>query len=128
MNNKLKNRRFIQSSAVQQINDATVVLRHFVELSAKLLPFFNELSKRRKLSIQDSKDRDKIIHVFNNYNFDTKTSVILMDSDILEIIQDTFRCIEKRIPGERSDADAYLRLFMKKHEELLLDWNTTESN
>lgn len=128
MSNKLKKRRFIQSSAVQQINDATVVLRHFVELSAKLLPFFNELSKRRKLSKQDIEDRTKIIEVFNNYNFDTNTSVILMNSDILEIIQDTFKTIEKRIPGERSDADAYLRLFRKKHEELVLDWNSTESN
>jgi hypothetical protein len=128
MQKKINKRRFIKSSAIQQINEATVVMRHFIELSSKLLPFFNDLSKTKKLSEQEAADRNKIIEVFQNYKFDTNTSVILMESDILEIIQDTFREIELRMPGKHSDADAYLRLFQKKHNELLMDWNQTEAN
>lgn len=128
MEKKLKNRRFIESSAIEQINEATIVMRHFIELSSKLLPFFNDLAKRKRLSDIEHADKSKIIEVFQNYKFDTNTSVILMESDILEIIQDTYKEIEARKPGERSDADAYLRMFNKKHMELLMDWNQTEAN
>lgn len=128
MEKNIKNRRFIKSSSIQQINEATIVLRHFVELSAKLLPFFNELSKQRKLSLQNLEDRQKIIEVFNNYMFDTNTSRILMDSDILETIQNTFKVIEERKPGIKSKAETYLNVFKQKHQELILHWNMTDSN
>jgi hypothetical protein len=71
MENRLTKKRFIQTSAIQQINEATIVLRHFIELSAKLLPFFNELSKKNSLLPQEQSDRDKIIEVYRNYGFDT---------------------------------------------------------
>ena len=128
MEKQMKNRRIITSTAIQQINDATIVLRHFVELSAKLLPFFNELSKQKKLSPLDNADRNKIIEVFNNYSFDNQTSEILMKSDILEVIQTTFRSIEKRVPGQKSEAELHLNHFRKKHRELVLDWNSTDNN
>jgi hypothetical protein len=45
MEKNIAPRRIMKSESIAQVNDATVVLRHFIELSAKLLPFFNELSK-----------------------------------------------------------------------------------
>ena len=128
MENKLTKKRFIQTSAIQQINEATIVLRHFIELSAKLLPFFNELSKKNTLLPQEQSDRNKIIEVYKSYSFDTNTSEILMESDILEIIQQTFRAIEKRGPGKESDSDKLMALFQNKHHQLLLNWKQTDSN
>lgn len=128
MENKLTKKRFIQTSAIQQINEATIVLRHFIELSAKLLPFFNELSKKSALLPQEQSDRNKIIEVYRNYGFDTSTSEILMESDILEIIQKTFSSIEKRKPGKDSDSDKLMTLFQKKHHQLVLNWKQTDSN
>ena len=128
MENKLAKKRFIQTSAIQQINEATIVLRHFIELSAKLLPFFNELSKKSILLPQELSDRNKIIEVYRNYGFDTSTSEILMESDILEIIQQTFRSIEKRIPGKDSDSDKLMTVFQNKHHQLVQNWQLTDTN
>lgn len=128
MENKLTKKRFIQTSAIQQINEATIVLRHFIELSAKLLPFFNELSKKNTLLPQEQSDRNKIIEVYRSYSFDTSTSEILMESDILEIIQQTFKAIEKRRPGKESDSDKLMTLFQNKHYQLVLNWKQTDTN
>ncbi len=128
MENKLAKKRFIQTSAIQQINEATIVLRHFIELSAKLLPFFNELSKKSTLLPQELSDRNKIIEVYQNYGFDTSTSEILMESDILEIIQQTFRSIEKRCPGKDSDSDKLMTVFQNKHHQLIQNWRLTDMN
>ena len=127
MENKTK-KRFIQTSAIQQINEATIVLRHFIELSAKLLPFFNELSKKSILLPQELSDRNKIIEVYQNYGFDTSTSEILMESDILDIIQQTFRAIERRKPGKDSDSDKLMNVFQKKHDQLVQNWRQTDTN
>lgn len=118
----------MQSGAIQQVNDATVVLRHFIELSAKLLPFFNELSKKEKLLPREAQDRQRIIDVFHGYKFDTSTSMILMNSSILDTIQRTFQQIEKRIPGEQSEADNAIEQFFSEHECLVTDWLLTDNN
>lgn len=128
MENRLTKKRFIQTSAIQQINEATIVLRHFIELSAKLLPFFNELSKKNVLLPQEQNDRDKIIEVYRNYGFDTSTSEILMESDILEVIQQTFKSIEKRAYGKESDSDKLMTIFQNKHQQLVLNWRQTDIN
>jgi hypothetical protein len=128
MENKLAKKRFIQTSAIQQINEATIVLRHFIELSAKLLPFFNELSKKSALLPQELIDRNKIIEVYQSYGFDTSTSEILMESDILEIIQQTFKSIEKRRPGKDSDSDKLMSIFQNKHHQLVQNWRLTDMN
>ncbi|WP_343633786.1 hypothetical protein [Fluviicola sp.] len=128
MENKLAKKRFIQTSAIQQINEATIVLKHFIELSAKLLPFFNELSKKSVLLPQELSDRNKIIEVYQSYGFDTSTSEILMESDILEVIQQTFKSIEKRRPGKDSDSDKLMTIFQNKHHQLVQNWRLTDMN
>jgi hypothetical protein len=128
MENRLTKNRFIQTTAVKQINEATIVLRHFIELSAKLLPFFNELSKKRTLLPHEKSDRNKIIEVYHNYAFDTSTSEILMESDILKTIQETFKSIEHRKSDKRSDADKLITLFQHKHQQLVHNWAMTDTN
>lgn len=128
MEKKLIKRNIMRSGAIEQVNEATVVLRHFIELSAKLLPFFNELSKKEKLLPREASDRQRIIDVFNGYKFDTSTSLILMNSTILDTIQHTFRQIEMRIPGEPSEADTAIEEFFMEHESLVHDWLKTDNN
>ncbi|MNJ85191.1 hypothetical protein D3C87_26580 [compost metagenome] len=128
MENRLIKNRFIQTSAIQQINEATIVLRHFIELSAKLLPFFNELSKKSALLPQEESDRNKIMEVYRNYSFDTSTSEILMESDILEIIREAFKSIENRKPGKDSNSEKLMNLFQKKHSQLVKNWQQTDMN
>lgn len=128
MEKKLVKRSIMRSGAIQQVNEATVVLRHFIELSARLLPFFNELSKKDKLLPREAQDRQHIIDVFHGYKFDTSTSLILMNSSILDTIHDTFELIEKRIPGEDSKADDAIDKFIAEHDQLVQNWVMTDNN
>lgn len=128
MEKKLVKRSIMRSGAIQQVNEATVVLRHFIELSARLLPFFNELSKKDKLLPREAQDRQHIIDVFHGYKFDTSTSLILMNSSILDTIHDTFQLIEKRIPGEYSKADDAIEKFIAEHDQLVQNWVMTDNN
>ena len=128
MEKKLVKKRIMRSKAIQQVNEATIVLRHFIELSAKLLPFLNELSKKEKLLPEEKNDRQRIIDVFHGYRFDTSTSLILMNSSILDNIQQAFDQIEKRIPGEPSKADEAIDKFFDEHESLVHNWIHTDNN
>ena len=128
MEKKLLQKSIIHSNAVRQVNDATIVLRHFVELSAKLLPFLNELSKKELLLPKESEDRNRIIEVYTNYKFETSTSRILMDSPVLDLIQTVFEAIVDRVPNEESIADELLDQFFEEHEILVLDWQQTDLN
>ncbi len=129
MNKNIKPRRTVmRSMSIQQINEATLVLRHFIEVSAKLLPFFNELSKKEKLMPIEYVNRKKILDVFHSYNFDTTTSAVLMDSTILDKIKRLIQEIENRIPGEPSLADDLLESFLSEHEQLSKNWIKTDCN
>ena len=105
-----------------------MVLRHFIELSARLLPFFNELSKKSTLLPAESYDRQRIIEVYKGYNFDASTSLILMNSSILKTIQDAFEKIEQRVPGEPSEADDVIERFFREHDKLVDNWLQTDNN
>jgi len=128
MEKRLVKKSIMRSNAIQQVNDATVVLRHFIELSAKLLPFFNELSKKEMLLPVEVSDRQRIIDVFRGYKFDTSTSLILMNSTILDSIQNAFDQIEKRVPGDDPKADAAIDKFFDEHELLVHNWIHTDNN
>jgi hypothetical protein len=128
MEKNIAPRRIMKSESIAQVNDATVVLRHFIELSAKLLPFFNELSKKEMLMPQEEMNRSKIIEVFSSYKFDTSTSNILMNSTILETITELYKHIEKRVPGEESFADFLMEEFLNEHSALVSNWVRTDLN
>ncbi len=128
MEKNIAPRRIMKSESIAQVNDATVVLRHFIELSAKLLPFFNELSKKEMLMPQEEMNREKIIEVFSSYKFDTSTSNILMNSTILETITELYKHIEQRVPGEESFADFLMEEFLNEHSSLVTNWIRTDLN
>jgi hypothetical protein len=51
-----------------------------------------------------------------------------MNSSILDTIQRTFQQIEKRVPGEQSEADIAIEQFFSEHELLVNDWLLTDYN
>lgn len=126
---KANSNRFISSKDIQAINEATIVLRHFIGLNAKLLPILNEISEKKELSAVDIQNRDKILAVFYTYKFETDTSEMLMNSDILSIIKRTFLEIEKHLMGEPTTNNKELIEVLKaKYQEMNHEWIQTELN
>ncbi len=128
MSDKVIRRKFISIAQIQQINDATIVMRHFIDLSARLLPYLNELSVKELLQPHELKDRIKILEVFKQYNFETFTSEILMGSKILDTIFNTYEAVEKRIPGVETTADELLSKFEAELIDLNKNWSLTMLN
>jgi hypothetical protein len=113
----------MKSTNIGQINQALVIMRHFIDLSAKLLPFLDEINKTQNPSTTDLKDRDKIIKVYTSYEFDDVSSKTLMDSDILSLIKVAY----ERLINKQS-ANQSLHAFDLEFSRLRKDWNKISAN
>jgi hypothetical protein len=116
----------LKTASIQQVNDALIVLRHFVDLNYKLLPLFHDLHLKKIATKQDKADIEKIEKVFETYHFDIQSSVILMNSPILELIQETYTAITN--PQESYQAAYQLLLFKKEYKRLEKNWHLIRNN
>lgn len=122
---RLDKRNIITTDKIQEINDALFIIRHFIDISAKLLPILAELEIKENLSPQEQIDRQKIITVFDSYSFDSVSSEILMDSPIIELIKDVYN---ELISRDKNDLHIAFRSFRKEHERLKKMWSHTALN
>ena len=114
---------------INNVNEALLVLRHFINLSAKLLPFLDELERKQNPSLTEMKNKHKIMEVYENYCFDTSTSKTLLDSDILDLIKETFDSIaEKSIGKRKSRRNRSMRIFLMEHRRLQQNWYNISAN
>ena len=112
---------------IQRVNEAVYILRNFIDLSAQLLPFLIELQYAKKPSNSDLEDKEKIIDVYKNYAFDKDTSLLLMNSSILEIIENSFNFIVG--DGHTKDTSKkQLKEFRKEHKRLQKNWLLIDAN
>ena len=118
-------RTILNSDKIREINDAVLIVKHFVELSSKLLPFLVELYNQEDLSEKEEQDKQKILEVFNSYNFDPSTSVILLNSPILDLIKNTCELIQK---NESSSLKLELEKLRIEHNRLKNNWKTAVLN
>lgn len=119
----------MNAEEITQLNEANLVLRHFIKLSARLLPFLDELQRKKNPSLQELKNKNKIIDVFENYNFDTRTSEMLMGSNVLELIRKAFTHISETSyflkPGQDNPM---LKQFLIEYQRLNYKWENNSWN
>jgi len=119
----------MNSSEINNINTANFILRHFVDLSARLLPLLYELKQKKNLTKNEEDSIQKIVSVYKNYNFNTDTSVILINSNVLELIQKTFdRIINCNKSNKSIENTLLLNHFLYERDRLLDVWSTAEAN
>jgi len=119
----------MKSKDIVNINTANFILRHFVDLSARLLPLLNELTQKKHPSEFEKKNIEKIVAVYQNYNFDANTSVVLINSNILELIQKTFeRIVNSYNRTKTIENSLLLDHFLYERERLLDVWSNAEAN
>lgn len=115
----------LKSSKITEINEAVSLIKHFVDLSSKLLPYLAEINEKDQLDINDISNREKIIDVFSSYRFDTNSSKVLMNSDILELIQQAYLNIKA---ANKLSSRKALNSFWLEHDRLMKDWSIVECN
>ena len=118
----------MNSSDINNINTANFILRHFVDLSARLLPLLNELTQKRNPTEEEKNSIQKIVSVYSRYRFDVNTSVQLIDSNILELIQKTFENILDAQRKKNIERKLYLDHFLYERDRLIDVWESVEAN
>jgi len=120
MNYKLDDMR---TNNIQTINTAVNVMKHFVELSAKLLPYYEKITRNTAGNLKAQDDQEKIAAVYEGYKIDPQSSELLLDSNILEIILEGFRTIKKRKVVGEAKVKALLNEFHEEYQKLQERWN-----
>ncbi len=117
----------MRTQQINQINEALLILRHFIDLSARLLHFLAELKQKRKPTERELHDIERISEVYRNYSFDPKTSETLLDSNILELIQRSFTNISNTRRIKRNSPEE-LGTFWDEYQRLTQQWNYVNAN
>lgn len=115
-------------SQIRQLNEALLVMKHFVELSAHLLPYLERITRKKKLSKKEKMDKDFVFDVYDNYEVDAATSRILLDSDIIQLILKSYSSLRDRNKDNELEAAYNLNKFYKEYHRLLQNWNRVEMN
>ncbi len=118
----------MNASDINNINTANFILRHFVDLSARLLPLLHDLTQKRNPTEEEKNSIRKIVSVYSHYKFDTNTSVQLINSNILELIQKTFENIVDAQRKKNIERKLYLDHFLYERDRLIDVWETVEAN
>ncbi len=113
------------SKELGNINQALYILKHFIDLIAKLIPILYDLESWRNLSPTEYQNKIKIREIYENNNIDTSTSLHLIDSNVLELIKNSFDAI---LYDNRVSKIQHLKSFLAEHKRLQQQWNTIASN
>jgi hypothetical protein len=113
----------MRTTNIQSINTAVNVMKHFVELSAKLLPYYEKITRNSSGDLKAQDDQEKIAAVYESYNIDPQSSELLLDSNILEIIIEGFKSIKRRKEVGEAKVKALLNEFHQEYEKLQQRWN-----
>ncbi len=111
---------------IQEMNEAVFILRHFIDLSARLLPLLYKIDQKITPTIDDLRDKEKILTVFQNYNFETKTSKVLLESTILDLIRECYLNIIKE--DILINKQVSLTQFLTEYNRLKNNWRIVENN
>jgi len=111
---------------IQEMNEAVFILRHFIDLSARLLPLLYKIDQKITPNLEEIRDKEKILAVFKTYNFETKTSQVLLESNILDLIRACYSNIIKE--DIFINKQVLLTDFLKEYNRLKNNWRIVENN
>jgi hypothetical protein len=118
----------MNARAIESLNLAVNVMRHFIELSAKLLPYYEQITRSENNSPVRQNVEKKIASVYEGYNVDPNSSLFLINSEIIGLIQEGYLSIkERKIHGE-DQVQYFLEKFREEYDRLQTNWSTIGLN
>ncbi|MDX1652354.1 MAG: hypothetical protein R3277_07680 [Brumimicrobium sp.] len=118
----------MKSNNIKSLNSAVYVMRHFVELSAKLLPHYERITRSEPHSLEKLEEKKKIEAVFQMYELNPKTSEFLLGSNIIDLITKAYENLKNRSSINEKKALQYLNEFKSEYQKLRNDWYITLMN
>lgn len=118
----------MKSNNIKSLNKAVYVMRHFVELSSKLLPYYERITRNEPHSLERIAEKKRIDRVYQSYQVDPKTSQFLLGSNIISLINKVYESLQKRNNSSEAEAQRYLNEFTKEYHRLKSNWYQTLMN
>lgn len=118
----------MKSNNIKSLNTAVYVMRHFVELSARLLPYYEKITRNEPHSLEKIADKKRIDEVYQTYQVNPKTSQFLLGSNIISLIRKVYDSLRNREAGSEAEAQQYLNEFTKEYHRLKKNWYQTLLN
>ncbi|WP_107038619.1 hypothetical protein [Brumimicrobium mesophilum] len=118
----------MEAKNIKSLNSAVYVMRHFVELSATLLPIYEKMTRNEPHSVHSEDDKKRIDVVYETYNVNPRTSEFLLGSNIVALIKDTYNELKNRSKSNEKIAQEQLEAFQEEYAKLKQDWYITLMN
>lgn len=118
----------MEAKNIKSLNTAVYVMRHFVELSAKLLPIYEKVTRDEPHSVHSEYDKKKIDIIYESYDVNPKTSEFLLGSNIISLIKKTYHELKNRSAENEKTAQEQLEAFHEEYAKLKQDWYITLMN
>ena len=101
---------------------AVYVLQRFVRMSRVLLPMYLDLNGKKNLSISEEQKIQGIRSVYDNFEANPQASKFLINSDILDKIQNVYRFIITK-KGQSPKSFHEYNEFIKESDRLITQWD-----
>lgn len=115
-------------SQIRQLNEALIIMRHFVELSAHLLPYLERITRKKRLSKKEQMDKAFMLQVYENYEVDPAASKVLLNSDVIQHIIASYKSLKERNDANDLEATYNLNKFYQEYHRLSNTWQKVEMN
>lgn len=116
----------LKSNTIVQVNEALIVLKHFIELNFKALPELEALIESKSQHPMDLARISKIKKEIESFKFSRKASEILMNSSILEYTKTAYKSIIEE--EDRLTKTKKMMLFKSECLRLRKNWRYIQSN
>lgn len=113
---------------IKSLNGAVYVLRHFVELSAQLLPVYEKITRKKITEKQFIEEKNKIDFIYSRHNVNPDVGRFLLGSDILMLISSAYESLKNRTAKNEEEAKKNLNDFIEEYIRLKQEWYLTLMN
>lgn len=118
----------MEAKNIKSLNTAVYVMRHFVELSATLLPIYERITRDEPHSLRSEDDKKRIEVIYQSYDLSPKIGEFLLGSNIVALIKKAYNELKNRSHSNERIAQEKLEAFQIEYERLKQDWHITMMN
>ncbi len=106
--------------SVRERIQAVFILQKFVRMSRFLLPAYLDLVRKNRLTRKEESRLARINSVYASFRASSETSVLLINSNILELIKSLY--YQSMVDAEIKSSVVYNK-FIRESDKLIKKWN-----
>lgn len=113
---------------IKSLNEAVYVLRHFVELSAQLLPIYDKITSCKQLNFYLMEEKEKIDEIYSKHKVNPDVGKFLLGSNIIYLITQSYNDMKYRKQYGDKKVKGNLDEFVSEYARLKQEWYRTLMN